>query len=160
MKFLALFSAGLVSMALAACGQSSSGQPTTSATRSSQGKERLAMTKAEIAKLPQFTIRALHRPPPSRLVIRDLRKGFGAKLERGDTMLVEFAGAKWGYTVKTTPATRNAPEKYAFDEIVPGWKEATPGMRVGGRREFIVPRQLSTVGDAVTYVVDLLAIER
>jgi peptidylprolyl isomerase len=116
------------------------------------------MTKSEIAKLPQYIVRAPHGPAPHRLVIRDPRKGFGAKMKAGDTVLVDFAGVEWGYTVKTTPATRNAPEKFAFKEIVKAWKEGLPGMRVGGRRELIVPQPLSVAGSAMTYIVDLLAI--
>lgn len=116
------------------------------------------MTKAEIAKLPQYAIGAPHGPPTKRLVIRELRKGFGAKMRAGDTILADFAGAEYGYTVRTTPRTRNAPEKFAFKELTRGWKKGLPGMRVGGRRELLVPHRLSTGGNEVTYVVDLLAI--
>jgi peptidylprolyl isomerase len=169
MKFLMLFSIGVVSLALVACGQSDStgpgpsktaqtGAATSPADRSSQRRGRMAMTKAEIAKLPQYTIGPPHGPPARRLVIHDLRKGFGAKMKAGDSILVGFAGAEYGYTVHTTDATRNAPEKFTFKEIVKGWQKGLPGMRVGGRRELIVPKALGTAGSSATYVVDLLAI--
>ncbi len=116
------------------------------------------MTKAEIAKLPQYTIGVPTGPPTKRLVIRDLRKGFGARMKAGDTILVDFAGAEYGYTVHTTPSTRNTPEEFPFDGMIVSWRKGLPGMRVGGRRELLVPKRLSTGGNAVTYVVDLLAI--
>lgn len=174
MRFLVLFSVGLIALAVVACGRSDSGQPTTSSTTTradattsaadgetpaSQSGERSAMTKAEIAKLPQYTIKKSHGPPAQRLVIRDLRKGFGATMKAGDTVLVDFAGAEYGYTVKTTAATRNAPEKFTYDEMIKGWQKGLPGMRVGGRRELIVPESLGTAGSSATYVIDLLAIE-
>lgn len=173
MKYFALLSTSLICLALAACGQSDSDQPTTSTgtqranktsssadrtARPVQRRGRLAMTQAEIAKLPQYVIREPHGPPPRHLVIRNPRKGFGAKMKAGDTVLVDFAGVEWGYTIKTTPATRNAPSKFAFGEIVKAWKVGLPGMRVGGRRELIVPQPLSVAGSAMTYIVDLLAI--
>lgn len=116
------------------------------------------MTKAEIARLPQYRIEKPDRPPTKRLVIRDVRKGFGAEMRAGDTILADYAGAEYGYTVKTTPSTRNVPEKFAFKELTRSWKKGLPGMRVGGRRELLVPHRLSTGGNAVTYIVDLLAI--
>ncbi len=116
------------------------------------------MTRTAISKLPQFDIRVPHRPPPDRLVIRDLRKGSGVKLRASDTMLVDFAGVKYGETLKTTPATRNKPEKFWFKEVIKGWQQGLPGMRVGGRRELIVPTALGDAGSPAVYVIDLLAV--
>jgi len=116
------------------------------------------MTRTEIAKLPQFDIRAPNARPPGRLVIHDLRKGTGAKMRAGDSMLVDFAGVKYGETLHTTAATKNRPEKFGFDEVIEGWQQGLPGMKVGGRRELIVPKGLGDAGSTAVYLVDLLAI--
>jgi peptidylprolyl isomerase len=175
-----LFSIGLIGLALVACGQGNPGNstrpsttrqtaaatpstdenvaPSLAKTASSSRRGRLAMTKAEIARLPQYRIGPPHGPPAKRLVIRDLRKGFGAKMKVGDTILVDFGAAEYGFTDKTTPATRNPPEKRAFKELMKGWQLGLPGMRVGGRRKLIVPKTMGPAGSSATYVVDLLAI--
>jgi peptidylprolyl isomerase len=122
-------------------------------------KGRLAMSKAEIAKLPQFTIEARHGSEPKNLVIKDLRDGSGAVMRRGDAIRVLFAGVRFGEHIHTTPATRNAPTEFTFDEIIKGWQKGLPGMRVGGRRELVVPPRLAYRGGDIIYVVDLLAIK-
>jgi peptidylprolyl isomerase len=121
-------------------------------------KQRTSMSKAEIAKLPQFEITRRNGPPPHKLVIHDLRKGTGAVMKRGDEILTLFVGVKYGQSVKTTPATRNSPEKFWFGELVKSWQVGLPGMRVGGRRELIVPARLGTGSGPLVYVIDLLAV--
>ena len=122
------------------------------------------MSKAEIAKLPQYDIKAHSAPEPKKLVVKDLWKGSGAALEPGDRMLVNFAGAHYNEAVRTTPATRNVPTEFGFEEVVDSWKEGVPGMRVGGRRELIVPHAIDyengTKYGTYVYVIDLLAIKR
>jgi peptidylprolyl isomerase len=43
---------------------------------------------------------------------------------------------------------------------VKGWEKGLPGMRVGGRRELLVPSKLAYGEGAVLYVVDLLGVEQ
>ena len=118
------------------------------------------MSKAEITKLPELTLKARKGQPPWRLVIRDLRKGSGVAMRRGDAVLVGFIGRNYGRPLKTNPRTRNKPEKFYFSEMIKGWKLGLPGMRVGGRRELIVPKRLGYTDATIAYVVDLLAVYR
>jgi len=117
-----------------------------------------AMSRAEIAKLPEFTVKGYTAPAPKKLVVRDLWKGSGVVVGPKDEVLVDFVSANYGEAVKTTPATRNPPLKYFLDEVVDSWEEGVPGMRVGGRRELIVPNAIDYENGTVVYVIDLLAV--
>jgi peptidylprolyl isomerase len=116
------------------------------------------MSKAEIAKLPQYKIRAMPPPAPRKLVVKDLWKGFGAALKPGDDFLVDFVGIRYSHAYETTPATQNEPIKFGFEEVMAGWRKGLPGMKVGGRRQLIVPPRLGSVSATAVYVIDLLAV--
>jgi FKBP-type peptidyl-prolyl cis-trans isomerase len=116
------------------------------------------MAKGAWKRLPQFEIAARTGPAPKKLVVNDLRVGHGAVLKRADRFTVDFAGSGYGHAYKTTPSTRNRPEEFVFSEVMTGWKRGLPGMKVGGRRELIVPVRLGTAGYPVIYLIDLLAV--
>ena len=157
MRLLVLIAA----LVLATCGsEGDSANQAGDGASGSSGAPMLSMSKAEIAKLGELEIKKPKGSPPQELVVKDLRKGTGAAVKRSDSILVVFAGVNYGETLKTTPATRNEPTKFGLDGVVEGWKEGLPGMRVGGRRELIVPPDLAYGSEAVVYVIDLLAIER
>jgi peptidylprolyl isomerase len=53
--------------------------------------------------------------------------------------------------------------------VNPGWEKGLPGMRLGGRRELIIPPDLLYAGgappgskpaDTLVYMIDLVALER
>ena len=45
-------------------------------------------------------------------------------------------------------------------EVRDGWETGLKGMRVGGRRELILPSMLAYGTGALIYIVELLAIEK
>ena len=148
-RHLAFAGALLVAVALTACGAAGDS--------SAIEKPRSQMSAAEIAKLPQITIRARRGPKPRRLVVRDLRKGSGAVMKAGDTMLIDWAEAPYGEALEATPSARQL--KFTFGKFIEGWEDGLPGMKVGGRRELIVPPRLGDTGLTVIYVIDLLGVE-
>lgn len=151
MKHFAFTGALLVAVALTACGageESSAGE-----------KPRSRMSAAEMAKLPLFKIRARQGPEPRRLVVHDLRKGSGAVMKRGDTMFVDWTEIRYGEALETTSDTPKKTLKFTFEKVIEGWEEGLPGMKVGGRRELIVPPRLGDTGLTMIYMVDLLAVE-
>src|SRR4249919_538349 len=115
------------------------------------------MSSAEIAKLPEIRIGTLLGPKPQKLVIHDLRKGSGAAMKRGDTILIDWAEVPYGKALEASPSERQL--KFSFGKYIEGWEDGLPGMRVGGRRELIVPPRLGDTGFTMIYVVDLLGIE-
>jgi len=154
-KFFALFAAALlVAVALAACG---SGEESSNTAEKVSAAEK--MSAAEIAKLPDFRIPARQGPVPRKLVVRDVREGSGAVMKAGDAMFVEWAETGYGKALKT-PTPEGQPQEFPFDGVLEGWELGMPGMKVGGRRELVVPPRLGDTGTTMVYQIDLLAIGR
>jgi peptidylprolyl isomerase len=103
-----------------------------------------------------------HSPPPRRLIVRDIKTGSGPVLRTGDEFLVNDVGVNYrtGKEFETTWG-QGRPSKFPFGtgELIQGWERGLAGMRVGGRRELIVPSALAYKTGALIYVIDLLAIE-
>lgn len=137
-------------------------KPAQARSRPSSPKPKLKMSKAEIAKLPKIRIGQRNGPrPKKKLVVRDLRKGSGAVVKPDDKILVRFFSVKYAEARKGARTGRFGPTEFALDGgVIKGWEEGLPGMRVGGRRELIVPPKLGYRGWTLIYVVDVLAVHR
>jgi peptidylprolyl isomerase len=107
--------------------------------------------------------------PPKDLQVRDLVKGTGAAARPGDLLTVEYVGVSYGGKEITNSWKRSKPfqlELGADDSLLinPGWEKGLPGMRVGGRRELVIPPKLTQKGGAppgaesLVYVIDLIGI--
>ncbi len=110
-------------------------------------------------------------PPPKELVKRDIVKGKGAEANLGDTVKVQYVGVVYD-TGKEFDATWDRGQPFTFrlgsGGIIPGWQQGIPGMRVGGRRELIVPPNLGYGAQGsppaippnatLIFVIDLLSI--
>lgn len=168
LKSISLVGALLAAIVLVACGADGD-SPTPAASRVAKPVEnspkpsqrpKLAMSKAEIAKLPKIEIGKPSGPrPKKKLVVRDLRKGSGAVVRPDDKILVRFFSVKYAEARKASRSGRYGPTEFALDGgVIKGWEEGLPGMRVGGRRELIVPPKLGYRGWTLIYVVDVLAV--
>jgi peptidylprolyl isomerase len=93
---------------------------------------------------PKFSVPS--GPPPKKLVIKDLIKGTGATVtSASQTVTVAYVGkvyktgsvfdASWDHPGKT-------PLTDPLSNLIPGWQKGLIGMRVGGRRELIIPPSL------------------
>jgi len=116
------------------------------------------MSPAEIAKLPPFKIEARGGRAPRKLVVHDVRIGSGAVMKRGDGMLVGWGEVPFGEALEDGPHIYGQPQELSFDGVLLGWEEGMPGMRVGGRRELIVPPRFGDLPVTMVYQIDLLAI--
>ena len=120
------------------------------------------VSAADTAKGGEPTVEIPKGPPPDELVVRDIRKGEGAVVKDGDKLSVAYAAAfyKDGKEVESTWAG-TAPKELEMDSgvLIDGFEQGIEGMRVGGRRELIVPSELANNGGDLVYVVDLLAIK-
>lgn len=121
----------------------------------------------------QPTIPRHSGPPPRRLVIRDVVHGTGRRAWRGGWLTVNYVGALYhGGTVFDSSWSRH--EQFTFPlgrgDVIPGWEKGLAGMRVGERRELIIPPALAygrhgsppkvPPNATLVFVVDLLAVER
>ncbi len=84
-------------------------------------------------------------PAPKKLVIKDLIKGTGPAATAASTVSVQYVGvlykggkqfdASWDH-----PGAQ--PASLPLTNVIQGWQQGIPGMRVGGRRELIIPSSL------------------
>jgi peptidylprolyl isomerase len=109
-------------------------------------------------------------PAPSKLVTKDLIVGTGPEAKAGEQVTVNYVGVLYkGGKVFDASWKRN--ETFPFvlgkGQVIPGWDQGIVGMKVGGRRELIIPAELAygakgsppTIppNSALVFVVDLLA---
>jgi peptidylprolyl isomerase len=138
-----------VAVILAGCGSSSKVntaiQPAPSAPQGpiTVPKAITTPTSGPLSKEP--TIAKPKTPAPKTLVIKDLVKGTGAVLAVGQTATVNYVGATYS-NAKVFDASWNRGMPSSFQltpgSLINGWIKGLPGMRVGGRRELIIPSAL------------------
>ncbi|MFE0640537.1 FKBP-type peptidyl-prolyl cis-trans isomerase [Streptomyces sp. NPDC058877] len=106
---------------------------------------------------------------PTELTIRDLVVGDGVEAKPGMVLRVHYVGVAFG-SGKEFDASwdRGEPFKFALGggRVIKGWDRGVRGMRVGGRREIVVPPRLGygkqspspliPAGSTLVFVVDLL----
>ena len=86
-------------------------------------------------------------PPPNHLVVKDLIKGTGRAATASSTVTVQYVGVLYK-TGKQFDASWNdgtgSPVQFSLaGGVIKGWTQGIPGMRVGGRRELIIPPSLA-----------------
>jgi peptidylprolyl isomerase len=81
--------------------------------------------------------------PPAKLVTKDIVKGKGKKAKPGDMVSVQYTGVAFSTGAKFDASWDRGAEPFQFPlgggQVISGWDEGVPGMRVGGRRELIIP---------------------
>ncbi|MFC8422828.1 FKBP-type peptidyl-prolyl cis-trans isomerase [Streptomyces sp. NPDC057236] len=106
---------------------------------------------------------------PAELTVRDLVVGDGAEVKPGTVVRVHYVGVTFE-TGKEFDSSwdRGQPFKFALGSgrVIKGWDRGLRGMRVGGRREIVVPPRLGygnqspspliPAGSTLVFVVDLL----
>lgn len=121
---------------------------------------------------PEPEVRLPQGPPPKTLVVKNLKVGHGAEARAGDLLTTQFVAVRInGKPFESSWEPRHAPFSFHLgaEESSPGWETGLRGMRVGGRRELIIPPDLTSrfgtppesgPEDTLVYVVDLLEVER
>jgi peptidylprolyl isomerase len=117
-------------------------------------------------------IDAPSRPPPRKPVAKDLVVGSGAGVKFGDLLTVEYFGIRYTGEEFSSSWDNGGPFEFRLGSndpaVSPGWEKGLVGMKVGGRRELILPPELLYHGggppnlrpdEAVIYEIDLLEAE-
>jgi FKBP-type peptidyl-prolyl cis-trans isomerase len=84
-------------------------------------------------------------PRPRRLVRRDIEKGGGREARSGQTVEVHYVLVTWSDGSEADSSwSRDEVFEFPLGEgvVIPGFEQGIIGMRVGGRREIIVPPRL------------------
>ncbi|MFC7502786.1 FKBP-type peptidyl-prolyl cis-trans isomerase [Nocardioides sp. CPCC 206347] len=109
--------------------------------------------------------------PPTDLVITDLTVGDGAEATSGSTVSVHYVGVALS-TGEEFDASYNRGTPLQFrlgiGQVIAGWDTGVQGMKVGGRRQLVIPPHLGygdrgaggaiKGGETLIFVVDLLEV--
>lgn len=186
---ISVLAAGAIALGVAACGSSkapgvalapqggltvetaAATTPTTPTSTSTTAAVKTP-TSGPLSHEPKFSVPT--GPPPKKLVTKDLIVGTGATAKKGSEVSVNYVGklysngkvfdASW----KDTPGKAFGPFQLGAGQVIKGWDEGIVGMRVGGRRELVIPPNLAygakgqppTIPKNATlvFVVDLLKV--
>ena len=84
----------------------------------------------------------------SGLQYRDEKEGTGEKAEKGQNVFVHYTGWLWvdGVKGKKFDSSKDRGQEFDFPlgagRVIKGWDEGVAGMKVGGKRELIIPPDL------------------
>jgi peptidylprolyl isomerase len=108
--------------------------------------------------------------PPTELEISDIWEGDGAVAKAGDTVQVHYVGVAYSTGEEfDTSWSRGAPLEFRLGvgHVIAGWDQGVQGMRVGGRRQLIIPPALAygdrgagrsiAPGETLIFVCDLVS---
>jgi FKBP-type peptidyl-prolyl cis-trans isomerase len=74
----------------------------------------------------------------------DTVPGTGATVKSGDTITVDYTGAVAATgTIFQSSLDTGQPVTFSLSQVIPGWTEGIPGMKVGGTRRLIIPANLA-----------------
>lgn len=114
-------------------------------------------------------IAPMQGPPPTDLVVTDITVGEGPEATPGHTVTVHYVGVSFD-TGAEFDASWNRGEPFSFPlgggRVIEGWDRGVAGMKVGGRRQLVIPASLGygdqgaggviKPGETLVFVVDLL----
>ncbi len=109
--------------------------------------------------------------PPADLQVTDLVAGEGDEAAAGQTVSVHYVGVAHS-TGEEFDASYNRGTPLQFrlgtGQVIAGWDQGVQGMRVGGRRQLVIPPHLGygdrgaggviAPGETLIFVVDLLGV--
>jgi peptidylprolyl isomerase len=160
-----------LAIAVAGCGggsDSSSGSTGSSDSTASSGSGESSST--DTSTKPKVTVPV--GISPTKFAYKDIVEGTGPVAKSGDKVTVQYVGV--GYeTEKEFDSSWSRNEPFSFTlgagEVIKGWDKGVEGMKVGGRRELLLPAGLAygaagsppKIGpnETLIFVIDLLEVE-
>ncbi|MCW2759474.1 MAG: binding protein peptidyl-prolyl cis-trans isomerase [Nocardioidaceae bacterium] len=108
---------------------------------------------------------------PTDLVITEVSEGDGTEATAGNTVVVHYVGVAHS-TGEEFDASYNRGDPLSFrlgaGQVIAGWDQGVQGMKVGGRRQLVIPAHLGygdrgaggviKPGETLIFVVDLLEV--
>ena len=105
--------------------------------------------------------------PPTKLESADLIAGTGAAASAGQSVTVQYVLATYssGKVIQSSWTSQPFTFTLGAGQVIPGWDKGVVGMKVGGRRELIIPPSLGygpqspgpgiAPNDTLVFVIDL-----
>ncbi|WP_330456828.1 FKBP-type peptidyl-prolyl cis-trans isomerase [Streptomyces sp. NBC_00820] len=111
--------------------------------------------------------------PPADLEIKDIWEGDGAVAEAGDFVKVHYVGVAFSSGEEFDASwNRGTPLDFQLgvSQVIKGWDQGVQGMKVGGRRQLIIPADLAygdrgagraiAPGETLIFVCDLVGVTK
>ena len=109
--------------------------------------------------------------PPTDLVVTEITEGDGDEAAAGSNVSVHYVGVAHS-TGEEFDASYNRGDPLQFrlgiGQVIAGWDQGVQGMKVGGRRQLVIPPHLGygdrgagaviKPGETLIFVVDLLGV--
>ncbi len=101
---------------------------------------------------------------------KDIVKGDGPVAKPGDSLKLDYVGEIYATGDQFDSSWGRQPFTFTLGSgsVIPGWDQGVPGMRVGGRRELIIPPNLGygaqgsppdiPPNSTLIFVIDLLGV--
>lgn len=169
MKTLILTILACAALAIAGCG--SDDDDTTSDSTQAEGNAAQVEQAADTSGRTKPEVAVPDGEPPAQLEETELIEGTGKEAKSGDEVTVQYVGV--GYESEEefdSSWSRNEPFPFTLGagEVIPGWDQGVAGMKVGGRRELVIPPELAygeagsppVIGpnETLIFVVDLVEV--
>jgi peptidylprolyl isomerase len=111
-------------------------------------------------------------PPPTDLEVTDLVEGEGPEAAAGSTVKVHYVGVAHSTGEEFDASyNRGAPLEFRLGvgQVIQGWDSGVQGMKVGGRRQLVIPPHLGygdrgaggaiKPGETLIFVCDLVSVD-
>ncbi len=109
--------------------------------------------------------------PPADLQVTDITEGDGAEAAAGHTVEVHYVGVAHSTGEEFDASyNRGTPLRFGLGsgQVISGWDTGVQGMKVGGRRQLVIPPHLGygdrgaggviKPGETLIFVVDLVSV--
>ena len=81
--------------------------------------------------------------PPTALIKKDLVVGEGKAIKKGQLASMQYVGLSWSTGEEFDASWDRGAQPFQFPlgqgQVIAGWDEGIPGMKVGGRRLLVIP---------------------
>jgi FKBP-type peptidyl-prolyl cis-trans isomerase len=80
---------------------------------------------------------------PDGLEYWDIKVGTGAEAKPHQTVTVHYTGWLTNGKKFDSSVDRGQPISFSLDQVIKGWGEGVPGMKIGGKRQLKIPSDLA-----------------
>lgn len=143
---VAVFLVGGVGVYLFALFNSNDGSNNSTAARQKELEELIKQQQEEAQKNMEIDQSFVVSGPVTELKIEDIQVGNGEEAAPGAKVKVKYKGAL-ASTGQVFDQSQE-PIELGLDQVIEGWQQGIPGMKVGGKRKLIIPAAMGYGGQA------------
>ena len=171
-RHLIAFGLAALSLAAAGCSEEESDDSTVDLREQTSESAAPAAPAEPAEPRPKPKVTVPDGPPPKQLQIKDIEPGTGAAAKAGSQISVNYVGVSYSNGQEFDSSfSAGAPIDIQLIDggVIPGWVQGLEGMKVGGRRQLIIPPDLAygpagsppVIGpnETLVFVVDLLNVQ-